>query len=105
MEFVDALHERWRVRKICMTYDDPNIHFPLDWSVWMGEDRLLVGFMDSEGKAVALEGDLRDCAVFALWFRSLVPEDQELLFCDESYSGSIELTGETTEPQIADAIP
>lgn len=104
-EFVAALHQRWRVRKVCTTYDDPNIHFSLDWSLWVDDDRLLVGLMDREGKAVALEADLRDSAVFALWFRSIVPEEQELLFCDESYSGSIELTGETTEQQILDAIP
>lgn len=104
-EFVAALHQRWRVRKICMTYDDPNIHFSLDWSVWMEDERLLVGLMDCKGQAVALEADLRDSAVFALWFRSLVPEEQKLLFCDEGYSGSVELTGETTELQIADAIP
>lgn len=104
-KFVAALHQRWRVRKVCTTYEDPNIHFSLDWSLWMEDGRLLAGFMDRESKAVALEANLMDSAVFALWLRSLVPEEQELLFCDESYSGSVELTGETTEQQILDAIP
>ncbi|HBE21197.1 MAG TPA: hypothetical protein DEG17_09310 [Cyanobacteria bacterium UBA11149] len=53
-----------------------------------------------DGQGISLDGDLADCARFAIWFRSLVAPKQELVFYDQGYNSHIELRAETTESDI-----
>lgn len=45
-------------------------------------------------------GDFEDCADFVLWYRSIVPRTQALLFCDEGYDSKIMLEPGTTQADI-----
>ncbi|MEV0842264.1 hypothetical protein AB0I55_22340 [Actinocatenispora sera] len=46
----------------------------------------LEGYLHADGTCIYLDSGLELAAKFALWFRELVPNDIELLFCDDSYS-------------------
>lgn len=95
--FVADLLTRWPTAKVQYEADsETHSHF---WVVQMSHD-VLEGrfFRDDEG--VALDGDMRDCADFALWFRSLVPPEQELWFYDQSYSAHVKLKPNTTATTV-----
>ncbi|MGZ3460636.1 MAG: hypothetical protein ACXU86_19280, partial [Archangium sp.] len=55
------------------------------------------------GSAIAFIGDLRDCAEFALWCRSILPSHEPLTLCDESMSGSLKLEPATTVADVFQA--
>ncbi|NEQ69983.1 MAG: hypothetical protein F6K21_31725, partial [Symploca sp. SIO2D2] len=46
------------------------------------------------------DGYLEDCARFVIWFRSLVPQTQKLVFYDQGYNYHVELETRTTESEI-----
>ncbi|WP_330300377.1 hypothetical protein [Streptomyces sp. NBC_00503] len=52
----------------------------------------LEGYSHVDGTCIYLDSPLGLAARFALWFRGLVPEGIDLVFCDDGYnfSGSIE---------------
>jgi hypothetical protein len=56
------------------------------------DDQELEGYSHVNGTCIYLDSPLGLAAKFALWFRSLVPEDINLVFCDDGYNfdGSIE---------------
>jgi hypothetical protein len=58
------------------------------------------GSLNRAGSALVFVGDFRDCAVLALWCRSIIPSHETLTLCDEGMSGSLELTQETTAADI-----
>ena len=49
---------------------------------------------------MVLEGDVRDCAKFALLIRSMIDHKYPLLFYDEAYSADVALSSETTAHDI-----
>ena len=55
------------------------------------------------GSAIAFIGDLRDCAEFALWCRSIIPSRESLTLCDESMSGSLALEPVTAVADVFQA--
>lgn len=61
---------------------------------------MLTGSLDRTGQVIALDGWLEDCAVFAVWFRFLVPVEQQLAFYDEAYSADVELGTATTAEEL-----
>ena len=63
--------------------------------VFVAPHGLLDGYLNRKRQVVVLEGDVRDCAEFAQWYRSLVDAQYELSFYDDSYSNSIPVTGNT----------
>lgn len=91
-------------------------------STWLLEDlsvllntgeentRAVSWFMDAQGRGLdgclfknghlALDGDIRDCSNFAIWYRQQVPQQLKLVFYDDSYNADIALTNETTEQDI-----
>lgn len=85
-----------------ISFRDPN---PLDagqtllWSVPLrfGE---VYGSLDEDGQVIHLDGFLGDCALFALWLRTIVPEVVELLFYDENYSADVALVAFTREADL-----
>lgn len=64
------------------------------------EGSVVDGALDHEGEALILDGELKDCVELALWFRSLVPASQELIFCNEGFSPWRALTPVTTKSEI-----
>ena len=56
--------------------------------------------MDAQGRYVSFEGDIRDCAEFALWCSSLAPSGDWLLCCDQ---GHLHLEPHTTVADIVRA--
>lgn len=98
--FVNNLLRQW-----------PNVHiqevtkqddyYQLEWFTKVpGQALRLDGALHRDGRGVSLDGYLEDCAKFAIWFRSLVPKRQKLVFYDQGYNYHIELTEEITESDI-----
>jgi hypothetical protein len=81
---------------------DPEINYPFSWT-FQGQRGPVEGSLDRDGQAVALDADLEDAARFAVWLRGPVPPEQPLVFYDESYSASVQLTSETDEASITGA--
>lgn len=69
-----------------------------NWTIHL-DGRDLDGRLEPEGQAVALDAYLEDCAVFAAWFRSLVPPDVALLFFDQGYNFHVDLE-EPVDPEV-----
>ena len=57
---------------------------------------VLEGMFNRNYSGISVDGDFDDCAAFALWFRSLVPPQQPLLFYDQGFNVDVPLTAETT---------
>ena len=64
----------------------------------------LDGKFDQEDSAVCIDGAFEDCAAFALWFRSLVPPEQPLVFYDEGLNFQVALSPHTTVADIVSAV-
>jgi hypothetical protein len=99
-DLTDALRQKWPDIEI-ETITNPADNRALVWTIQFG-DRQLDGSLDKTGLVIHLDGDIRDCAEFAVWFRSQVPARYELIFYDESYSAVCELREDTTKSQIID---
>lgn len=63
----------------------------------------VTGSLDRELNTFVIDGDIRDCAAVALWLRTLVPSEQELVFYDEAYSADGELRAGTTAGNLTAA--
>jgi hypothetical protein len=72
----------------CFEFETPGAHSKLE------------GSLRRDGSGIALDGDLRDVAGFALWVRSFVPEAERLHFCDEGVSGQLDLTPDTSPADL-----
>ena len=95
--FLADLMARWPTAKVQnLPNSETYSHF---WAVQMSHD-VLEGRFFRDGEGVALDGDIRDCADFALWFRSLVPPEQELWFYDQAYSAHVNLKPGTTATTV-----
>lgn len=64
------------------------------------EGRALEGALPRDGKSVVVDGQLQDCAGFAVWARTQVPANEPLIFCDDAYNNDIELTADTSLAEI-----
>lgn len=71
----------------------------LSWILQISEWRL-DGTLTKEGNVVHLDGDVRACAAFAIWFRTIIPIEQDLIFYDEAYSSDIALNEGMTEVDL-----
>lgn len=78
---------------------DPAGYNALEWSIPLrfGE---IYGALDQSAQVVHLDGFLGDCALFALWLRTLVPSHVELLFYDENYSNDVALVSFTEASEL-----
>lgn len=72
----------------------------LEWD-WSTPDGPIEGSLNAARDCVVLDGDVERCAEFAVWFRSVVPPDQDLLFYDEGYSADVPLLMNTTAEALA----
>lgn len=80
--------------------DNPASNYSLEWRKLQIKEMELEGSLDKKGQAVVLYGHEIDCAIFAVWFRSQVPDEYKLAFYDEGYSACVELEKETTVEQL-----
>ncbi len=67
------------------------------------EESTLLGSLNRERSTVIFYGAIRDCAKFALWYQSVVPELGLLMF-DEGYDRSLALQPDTTAGGIIHAL-
>jgi hypothetical protein len=96
--FTRLLKSRWPLATVEEVHNPANSH-ALEFSVPMMHS-LVEGSLNREGCSIVFIGDLRDCADFALWCRTLLPPNEPATFCDESMSGSLELGSTTTIADI-----
>ncbi len=66
--------------------------------------RSLYGSLARDGNAIIFSGELEDCAEFTQWCRSLIPADQQVLFCDEAMNTSLLLDPSTSPADIVQAV-
>jgi hypothetical protein len=100
--FIDLLRARWPASRL-KTLPDPEDHHSVEFELPMEESTLL-GSLNREGSTVIFYGAIRDCAGFALWYQSVVPELCPLLMFDEGYGRSIGLQPDTTAGDIIHAL-
>jgi hypothetical protein len=98
-DFIQCLEKRWSGIEIKQV-TNPDDYYVLEWVIKVPEiEQRLDGALHRDGQGISLDGDLEDCARFAVWFRSLVPQTQ-LVFYDQGYNAHVELQAETTESEI-----
>ncbi|MBG0855086.1 hypothetical protein I2W78_25395 [Streptomyces spinoverrucosus] len=57
----------------------------VEWS-YQAELGELEGYAHSDGQGIYLEGPIELVADFVVWYRGLVPPEEQVIFCDDSYS-------------------
>jgi hypothetical protein len=99
-DFKEHLKKKWSKIEIhsITNLDD---FYSLEWTLQVPttEERL-DGALHRDGQGISLDGYIQDCAIFAIWFRSLVPQTQELLFYDQAYNFHVELQPQTIDSEI-----
>ena len=70
------------------------------WEIPKMKFAALEGYLDATRRVLILDGDIRDCAEFAVWYRQLISETCELVFYDEGYTGSVTLGPDTSVNEI-----
>lgn len=93
-----GLLTQWPDAQVEIITNPQSLH-AIAWTLQIGEWRL-DGTLTKDGNVVHLDGDVRACATFALWFRTKVPTEQDLLFYDEGYSADVPLQVETTKDDL-----
>jgi hypothetical protein len=96
--FLQSLRFRWPTAQVEEVRNPADIH-ALEFSIPMAHSRVY-GSLNRGGGSVVFVGDLRDCAEFALWCRSMLPTEEIATLCDESMSGNLELDVRTTPADI-----
>jgi len=79
--------------------DNPARSYSLSFRIPL-KNSSIEGSLERTEQCVVLEGEIQDCAKFALWLRSWVDRQYTLLFYDDAYSADVELGIETTEQDI-----
>lgn len=101
LDYFHAELSQWEGIVITVIDDTTDVH-ALEWVVPMRQGDVF-GAVDQFGEIVHLDGFLSDCALFALWLRTLVPDEIELLFYDENYSADVPLVAFTCESDLVRA--
>lgn len=96
-----GLRETWPDAEI-VAISDAESNRLLEWKVGT-EHGEVEGSLERARQAVRVDGDLRDCARFALWLRQQVPERYTLIFYDEGFTADVELGPGQTPEQIAES--
>lgn len=70
----------------------------LSWSVKI-ENLRVDGCLFKSGH-LSMDGDVKDCIKFAIWYRQQIPQEVELVMYDDSYNDDIQLLSKTTEQEM-----
>lgn len=100
--FTEKLVARWPNAHITRITDPSRKTFSHEWRIRMPKGNL-EGMYNQIQSGVVLNGDLGDCAAFALWFRSIVSDQQPLVFYDDAYNVHVALASTTSTSDIAAA--
>jgi hypothetical protein len=99
-DFTQHLSKQWseiEIKKVT----NPDDYYVIEWVIKSPKvGQRLDGALHRDGQGISLDGYLEECARFAVWFRSLVPQTQKLVFYDQGYNSQVELQAETTESEI-----
>lgn len=85
---------------------DVRVSDPVDLEVRDVEWQLVVdgreveGYSNVNGQCIYLVGPLDFAAAFVVWYRKLVPESEEVVFCDDAYSFDGEVRLDTTQEEV-----
>ena len=100
VDCIENLEKYWHDTTI-KTITNPDDYYSIEWVIKIPEKGTrLDGALHRDGQGISLDGYLEDCANFAIWFRSLVPENQELIFYDQGYNYCLKLQPKTTISDI-----
>jgi len=100
-EFIADLLSRWPQALVQGLTNSP--YFSHEWEI-QTPSGILEGEFYKDGTAVAFMGDFQDCTNFVLWFRSLVPPEQPLVFYDDGLHFKVDITRETTAADIVSLV-
>ncbi len=99
-ELIKNLEKSWSGIEI-KNITQPDDYYCLEWVIIIPETgQRLDGALHRDLQGISLDGDIKDCAAFAVWFRSLVIPSQQLVLYDQGYNSHIELQENTTELEI-----
>lgn len=99
-KFFDNFLKQWLNIKI-KRITNPDNYYSLEGFIEvLDSGKILEVALHRDRQGVSLDGYLEDCAKFAVWFRSQVPQAQKLVFYDQGYNAHIELQETTTESEI-----
>jgi hypothetical protein len=100
VDFIENLEKSWHDTTI-KTLTNPDDYYSIEWVIKIPEKGTrLDGALHRDGQGISLDGYLEDCATFAIWFQSLVPENQELMFYDQGYNYCLKLQPNTAISDI-----
>ncbi len=100
--FAAKLRTEWPEAAIRIVDNAESPH-ALEWTLPMRATRKVAGVLDRTGHVVELEGDVRDCATFARWLRTQLPDTYRVGLSDEAATITIEVRPETTETELVGA--
>ena len=100
--FAAKLRAQWPKAAIRIVDDAASPH-ALEWTLPMRATRKVAGALDRAGQVVEVVGDIRDCATFAHWFRTQLPDTYRVRLSDADATTSIEVRPETTEAELVAA--
>lgn len=83
-DLVEALSQSWSdIRPVDGPCDDEARD--LIWNFPNDGNELEI-YAHRSGTCLYVDGDLNGAALFAIWYRSLVPPVIDMIFCDDAYS-------------------
>lgn len=97
--FIKYLEERWPRAEVREIRNPARKNYSHEWKI-RENGHVLEGKFDQSQSAVVLDGNLEEAAAFAAWFRSLVPDERDLLFYDEGLSIQVPLDAGITAGSI-----
>ncbi|WP_052411135.1 hypothetical protein [Streptomyces sp. NRRL S-118] len=74
----------------------------IEWQLKRGGEEV-EGHTHVDGRCIYLDGDIALVADLALWYRTLVPKDIDVVFCDEGYSFDVTIDDTTTKDDLVAA--
>ena len=95
-KLVQQMRERWPSARLTEN-EEPESRWSFEFHLPMSHSEVS-GKIERKVNALVFTGDLRDCAEFALWCRSVVPTEQLLLTCDQ---GDLYLKADTSADELA----
>lgn len=99
-DFIDYLVKKWSNIQIKLCTNPSDYYCCEGLIKVVGSRQMLEIALHRDMQGVSLDDCLEDCAFFAVWLRSLVPEYQKLVFYDQGYNAHIELKQNTTESEV-----